>query len=149
MGGSTAAETVVIGLDVADTVPVLGPPKAALVEYAAVQVALNVPGTVGVTQATAPLSSLHVCPGSALHGPLCAPASCAGVTVPPVTVTATEVIVVVLAIIPPVGWPSAEHTTWRVAPAAMSTGGACTVAVTVAPADAVAGAVASARSAQM
>jgi hypothetical protein len=140
---------VVIGLDVADTVPVVGPPKTRVVEYAAVQVALNVPGSVGVTQATAPPSSLQVWPASVLHGPVVAPVSSAGVTVPPVTVTAIEVIAVVLGIIPPVGWPSAEHATWTVAPAATSPGGACTVAVTVAPADARAGATVSARSAQM
>jgi hypothetical protein len=125
---------VVSGLDVADTVPRVGPPKAGLVEYAAVQVALNVPGVVGVTHATVPWSSLHVCPASAVHGPLAAPVICAGVTVPPVTVTAIEVTAVVLGIIPPVGWPSAEHVTWTVAPAATLPEEAERLAVTTAPA---------------
>jgi hypothetical protein len=109
---------VVIGLEIEDTVPRVGDPNVLLVEYCAVQVALNVPGVVGVTHATVPWSSLQVCPASALHGPLTAPVSCAGETVPPSTVTVIAVMAVVLGIIPPVGWPSAEHVTRTVAPAA-------------------------------
>jgi hypothetical protein len=119
-----------------DTVPRVGAPNVLFVEYSAVQVALKVPGVAGVTHATVPWSSLQVCPASALHGPLVAPSSCAGDTVPPVTVTVIEVMVVVLGLIPPVGWPSAEQVTWTVAPTATLSDDGERLAVTTAPATA-------------
>jgi hypothetical protein len=129
----------VIEADVA-TVPRVTEPNAPVLVYATVHVAVRVPAAAGVTQLEVPWSQLHVpVPEEQVRG--AAPVSCAGDTVPPLTVTLiASIVVVVEPIIPLVELPSAVQTTPTVAPAATLPAGAWIDAVrTVTAASAAAG----------
>jgi hypothetical protein len=130
-GGSVPGTVVMVAgaLGFVPVVTVVPTNEVVVAVYAAVQVALKVPGSAGVAHATEPLIVEQADPLEHV--------SSAELTAPPVTVIATELTVyVVVPIIPVSDCPWARQATWTVDPAEMSPGAAEMDAVTTTPATA-------------